>query len=357
MDYQKILTDLLQAEIDAGRETGAQICLMKDGQILADVCVGNMGPGKEDRPVQSDTLFPVFSTGKAYISTAALRMVERGELELDMPVRELWPEFACNGKEDVTIRQIFMHRSGVCKRPYYREIPEICDWDLMRGRVEQAQAMFKPGTETRYQTVNYTWLLGELMLRQDPKKRDLRTMIQEEAIAPWSTGEIWFGVDDAAMDRVVTLRRPVDEVAPPNPPPWDYELTEIMNTPCIQKDCLPGFNCIASARGMAAHFDALVRGEILQKATLDAARVDISREGDIATHGLGYAIEEKGAIFGHGGYGGSCAGADIRTGFAFGYTKVQMGGSMIRQAILELVAPGIGEMEWDPRTGQRVQKA
>ena len=43
MDYQKILTDILQSEVDSGREVGAQVCLMKDGKVLADVCVGNMG--------------------------------------------------------------------------------------------------------------------------------------------------------------------------------------------------------------------------------------------------------------------------------------------------------------------------
>ena len=42
MDYQKILTEILQAEIESGREIGAQVCLMKDGRILADVCVGNL---------------------------------------------------------------------------------------------------------------------------------------------------------------------------------------------------------------------------------------------------------------------------------------------------------------------------
>lgn len=42
MDYQKILTEILQAEIAAGREIGAQVCLMKGGRILADVCVGNL---------------------------------------------------------------------------------------------------------------------------------------------------------------------------------------------------------------------------------------------------------------------------------------------------------------------------
>ena len=42
MDYQKILTEILQAEIESGREIGAQVCLMKGGRILADGCVGNL---------------------------------------------------------------------------------------------------------------------------------------------------------------------------------------------------------------------------------------------------------------------------------------------------------------------------
>ena len=355
MDYQKILTDILQANVDAGREVGAQVCLMKDGKLLADVAVGNMGPGLEDRPVQSDTLFPVFSTGKAFFSTAALRMVERGELELDMPVREIWPEFACNGKENVTVRHIFMHRSGVCVRPYYREIAEINDWNLMRSRVEQHEAKFTPGTATRYQTVNYGWLLGELMLRRDPAKRDLRTIIQEEALQFSDPREIWFGVDDEAAAKTVTLvEYEFPEGIPADPPPWDYELSLIMNTDSIRRDCLPGFNCIASARGMAAHFDALLQGKILQKSTMDAACVDISKPGDIASHGLGYAVFDNGRRFGHGGYGGSFAGCDRETGISYGYTRVKMGPGPFHDQLMALIAPGAESVDVDLKTGQRI---
>ena len=355
MDLQKILTDALQKEIDAGRETGAQIAVMRDGKLIADVCLGNMGPGLSDRAVAPDTLFPVFSTGKAFISTAGLRFVERGLLQLDMPVRELWPEFACNGKESVTVRHIFMHRSGVCKRPYYRTFADLADWDLMRGRVAQAVAAFPPGTQTRYQTVNYSWLLGELLLKTDPKKRTLKAIIQDEAIDPYSTGEIVFGANDEELKRTGTLIPPVGQQVPENPPPWDYSLTEMMNDEGVRRLCLPGHNCLASARGMAAHFDALLRGEILAPEALAEARRDISTPGDVATHGLGYSLMSGGTHFGHGGYGGSFAGADVKTGLSFGYTRIQMGGENLRELLLALVSPDSGACRWDEKTGQLVK--
>ena len=355
MDLQKILTAALRREIDAGRETGAQIAVMRDGRLIADVRLGTMGPGRSGRAVESDTLFPVFSTGKAFFSTAALRFVEQGFLHLDMPVRELWPEFACHGKESATVRHILMHRSGVCKRPYYRTFAEIGDWPLMRSRVEQAVAAFPPGTQSRYQTVNYTWLLGELLLRTDPRKRTLQAIIRDEAIDPYSTGEIVFGANDEELKRTVTILPPVAMKVPDDPPPWDYSLTDMMNDENIRRACLPGFNCLASARGMAAHFDALLRGKILAPETLAEARRDISRPGDAASHGLGYSLMAGGMHFGHGGYGGSFAGADVRTGLSFGYTRVQMDGENLRAILLALVSPGSGNCRWDEKTGQPVR--
>ena len=356
MSVEKEIRSILDARVSAGKEIGVQFVVMKDGEFLADEYAGFTDESRT-KTVSRDTLFPVFSTGKAICATAALRLVERGELELERPVREIWPEFACNGKEDITVRQIFMHRSGVCKRPFYQNHREITDWTVMRRRVEKAFAEFPPGSRTQYQSVNYTRLLGELMLRSDSRKRTLQQIIVQEAIQPYSTGMIYFGVDDEAAKRTVTLTRNPDFPKAPDPAPcWDYELEAIMNNDAVRRTCLPGFNCIASARGLALHFSALLAGRILGKDILDEARKDISRPGDLATYGLGYAIQKNGDIFGHGGYGGSQVLANVRTGVVAAYTcnLMQSDGDMRNylKNLLDEGQPNGNAQQWDHKTGQ-----
>ncbi len=359
MSVEDEISSILEAQVSAGHEIGAQVAVIKDGEFLADVCTGFTDESRKT-PVSKDTLFPVFSTGKAFCATAALRLVERGELELDRPVREIWPEFACNGKEAVTVRQIFMHRSGVCKRPFYQNFQEITNWAVMRQRVEKAFAEFPPGSRTQYQSVNFTWLLGELMLRCDAKNRTLQQIIEQEAILPYSKDTIYFGIDDAAAARTATLTRNPDYAKAPDPAPcWDYELEAIMNDAAVRRACLPGFNCIASARGMALHFAAVLDGRLLGKDLLDEARKDISQPGDLATHGLGYCIFEGGNIFGHGGYGGSLVLANVRKGMVIAYTcNLMQSDACMRTHLSNLLTqeqPTEEHQKWDAKTGQLIR--
>lgn len=311
------IEQMLRDDEAAGRLLGAQFVIMRGEEFLVDLAVGYANPGKTIA-VEKNTLFPVFSTGKAFISTAALRMVERGELALDAPVRELWPEFACAGKETTLIRDIFRHRSGVCQRPHYDFIEQIANWNVMRRRVEDAQPEFPPGSNCKYQSVNFTWLLGELMMRADPKKRNLRQIINEEAILPYSKDEIYFGIDDKAESRVAMLVRGASKPPiPPDAPCWDFSLEEIMNNAVIRRACLPGFNCIANAQGLAKHFSALLEGKILGNTLLKEAHRQTTPQ---AHYGLGYFVTENGHCFGHCGYGGSLVMADERTGLVGAFT-------------------------------------
>jgi CubicO group peptidase (beta-lactamase class C family) len=347
---------VLEERVAAGLEIGAQVVVMRGNEILVDAWAGFTDASRQI-PVTDRTLFPVFSTGKAFCASAALCLVERGELELDRPVREIWPEFACNGKEETTVRQIFMHRSGVCKRPFYQNIWEIADWEIMRQRVENAPAEFPPGSRTQYQSVNYTWLLGELMIRSDSKRRSLRQIIDQEAILPYSAGMIYFGVDDEAAARSAILtRNPAFPQAPEPAPCWDYELERIMNDDLLRRACLPGFNCIASAKGMALHFSALLEGRLLGKELLDEARRDISKPDDPATYGLGYCILENGNIFGHGGYGGAQVLANVKNGMIFAYTcNLMQADTDARTNLYNLISneqANKDKLTWNPKTGQ-----
>ncbi|WP_100012743.1 serine hydrolase domain-containing protein [Lentibacillus sediminis] len=102
--------------------------------------------------MQTDTIFDLASITKVFTATAAMQLYEQGEFNLDDPVADYIPEFAQNGKADVTIRQLLTHTSGFpAWIPFYR---------TAETREEAYQQVFstalehEPGTHYGYSDLN-----------------------------------------------------------------------------------------------------------------------------------------------------------------------------------------------------------
>lgn len=72
--------------------------MIKHGRVVADAVSGVAGP-RTGVAVSGDTLFWAASTAKGVATTVAHVLVERGELDYDMRVVDVWPEFGSHGKE------------------------------------------------------------------------------------------------------------------------------------------------------------------------------------------------------------------------------------------------------------------
>src|SRR5258708_4609246 len=78
-------------------ELGAALAVTLEGRAVVDLW-GGWADAERTRPWCQDTLVNVFSIGKPMATICLLRLVERGELDLDAPVASYWPEFAAGGK-------------------------------------------------------------------------------------------------------------------------------------------------------------------------------------------------------------------------------------------------------------------
>ena len=105
---QKVVDEL----VASGAERGVQVAVYQDGEQVVDVVSGVADPAT-GRPVSAGTVFYNYSVGKAATSTIIHRLAERGLFGYDTPVAELWPEFAANGKQAVTLRQVLNQTAGV----------------------------------------------------------------------------------------------------------------------------------------------------------------------------------------------------------------------------------------------------
>ena len=108
---------LIDQSVASGRETGLQVAVIKDGQPAVDAISGLADP-RSGTAVSTDSLFCAGSTAKGVAASVAHVPAERGELDYDLRVAEVWPEFASHGKDTVTLRHVLQHTAGRKETPH-----------------------------------------------------------------------------------------------------------------------------------------------------------------------------------------------------------------------------------------------
>jgi CubicO group peptidase (beta-lactamase class C family) len=341
-DIQKVIDEL----VDAGAERGVQVAVYRDGEQVVDAVAGVADPGT-GRPVDSGTVFYNFSVAKAATSTVIHRLAERGLFGYDTPVAELWPEFAAQGKQAVTIRQVLDHTAGVPAISLDTTAEDLCDWDRMCAAIAGQELWWEPGTRIGYHAYTFGYILGEVARRATGKR--ISQLLEEEIAGPLGvTGELWFGMPPSEHHRLAPLEdepgaaeaaaqmlasMPPDLPMLRSAPMSLFPDAALGNRPDILAADIPAGGKV-SARAIARMYAALL-GEVdgvrlltperLGEVTAVSASGPDEVFGMPTTWGLGYSIGLAGgprdSAFGVGGVGGSFAVGDTATGLAFAVTK------------------------------------
>ena len=321
----KTLQKILDDAAASGEECGCQLAVFKDGKPILSLSAGFTSPDRS-AAIDENTLFPIFSSGKSIAATAVHRLVEKGILHYDDRVADYWPEFGCNGKEDIRLWQLLSHRAALAETPPTDSVLQWADWNLMCSKLAGMKPAWKPGTKSAYHGITFAWLIGETAARADG--RSFKQIVEEEVLNPLHLNSFFFGTTPEADTRIA----PVDMTDAADPNDWRKE----MDNPVYRHGFIPSFNGITNAFSLAKYYASLigtVDGVRLLKpetvalaATLCRSADDpIPPEGTWAKFGLGYALsgppENLGRIFGHGGALGAEGFADRETGLAFGFTK------------------------------------
>lgn len=349
-------------------EVGASVCITHEGETVVDLWGGRFVP---DAPAawNADTVSIVFSSTKGATALCAHILADRGLLDLDAPVGEYWPEFACKGKEKATVRMMLDHSAGV---PVVREPlakGAVNDWDLMCGRLANEEAFWEPGTRHGYHALTFGWTVGELVRRVSG--RSLGTFFRDEVAKPLGL-DFWIGTPELIESRVSPIIQFRPEKGAPLSPLAELALADRSSIPALflfndggfnpnRRDChaseIGGANGITNARGLAGMYAPLANGGSLRGVKLVSAGA-IARMGQVsmATHldetlrvptrfALGYMKSmdnrRRGNIgnmilseraFGHVGAGGSIGFADPSCRLSFGYTMNRMGDGILLNA-------------------------
>jgi CubicO group peptidase (beta-lactamase class C family) len=127
-----------------------------------------------------DTIFDAASLTKVVACTPAVMiLVERGQVKLDAPVKTYIPEFTGDGRDEITVRQLMTHVSGLPP-----DIETKTDWHGQAEAIRKACAIklqSKPGTIFKYSDINF-FLLGEIVQRVSGVS--LEVFVQREIFQP-----------------------------------------------------------------------------------------------------------------------------------------------------------------------------
>lgn len=358
--------DAFATNFESHGELGAGVAVYVEGELVVDL-VG--GVADEGRAYGTDALQLVFSTTKGAAAVCASVLMQRGQLDPESLVTDVWPEYGQAGKESTTIAMLLDHQAGV---PVVDDPPSLEDVLKVEPIVEAlaAQApLWEPGTAHGYHALTYGWLVGEIVRRIDG--RPIGQFFAEEIAGPLGL-DFWIGLPDDQQDRVVPL-------VPSRPGAADFDMSSLdpeilpllqdlatafldpqsttnralmldgtfllgggrlaWNLPDVRASQIPAANGVTNARSLAKMYAACV-GEVdgirlLDADTIEQATAERSSGRDRVLvmptrFGLGFMLTSSFSpllgerSFGHPGAGGSLGFGDPDHGVGFGYVMSKM---------------------------------
>lgn len=311
----------------AGDEIGASFSVFIDGECVIDIH-GGMANVRTQEPWAPDTLATVFSSGKAVMAYLVARAVSKGMLDYAAPIARYWPEFAANGKGDITLAQVLSHQAGLCGFPDPMPPAEWLDWDALCARLAAMAPMWPPGTAHGYHPQTVGFIIGEVMRRATG--RTIGAQLREDFFARADL-DIHCGIGPPVTNRVALMRKPpkAPDLGPMNPykeaaflKPWSAP-AKVAPEAWMAAE-LPASNMHATARGLAGIMQPVACGGEGDDATgldpyvlTDMLKIRVQGPDLVVPFALEWAsgLMKNNAdrafgpspdVFGHAGFGGSC---------------------------------------------------
>ena len=178
------------------------MCVYHRGRCVADLWGGVRD--RRGRPWLGDTMAPSFSTTKGVAATLVHILVDRGVLDYEDRVAKHWPEFAQNGKAEITLRQVLAHQSGLYHiRQMIDHADRMLDWEHMVHAIERAAPIHPPGERTGYHGLTFGFLVGEILQRVTG--RTFAELVYEELVKPLRLDGMYVGCPEPALARAAEL--------------------------------------------------------------------------------------------------------------------------------------------------------
>ena len=349
-------------DVEEGNIPSCQFALGLDGEIVVHETLGQAAP---------DARYCMYSATKGVFSSVVWQLIGEGKLDPAAPVADLWPEFAANGKDKVTLEHVMLHTAGFPGGPL--------DADALTSRESRVRQMaqwtldWEPGTQYAYHAGSVHWVQAELVERVTGQ--DYRVALRERVLDPLGLDRLELGVPPerhAGIQRMVAAGEPAtkEEVAeslglaelPPLLAAFfdmsnaaaaqmaaaqakgdapDFDAANSMLSPIALEVGIPAGGGITDAASLALFYQHVLNDPkgIWDPAILHDVKTNIRNTmpdpyvGALANRTLGFELAGEDptphiragsgfaspGAFGHGGASGQIAWADPATGLSFAY--------------------------------------
>ena len=317
-----------QRHLDAGLHSGAQLAVYRDGVLQLDLRLGTAA--------SEGARMLWFSATKPLTAVCVLMLVERGLIELDTRIAEVWPAFGQGGKAICTVRHVLTHRGGFPVFPRDFDWARIDDWEAVTAATAGIEAEWEPGTDTGYHPVTYGFALGEVIRRVDGRMP--ADFMRDELFEPLGMqASLGTGRDSAAAVVPVEAKSEVTLLDPEGSERRTSDIVRRFSMPSTLRGQLPAANAIGTAEALARFYAMLECGgeldsrRLLREETVRAAAsvqwtADYDRTTTLpASYGLGFIVGgafepfDQPGVFGHPGQQSTIGYGDPARGLAVAY--------------------------------------
>jgi CubicO group peptidase (beta-lactamase class C family) len=323
--------DALAKSLDS-TDVGASAAVYVGDELMVDLW-GGYADAERTRGWERDTITCVWSTTKTMGALCVLILADRGVLDLDAPVATYWPEFGAAGKENVLLRHVLGHTSGLATWQQPVRTEQLYDWSTMTRLLAEQAPSSEPGAVGAYHSITQGYLIGEVVRRATGIS--LPTFFAEEVAGPLGA-DFHLGVspeDDHRIAPIIPASSRAPELSargegnPPVP-------AEIANTEPWRRANIPSASGFGNARSVATVQSVLACGgqvgglRLLSKAgcerVLEQQYAGVDEVlGLRIRYGMGYGLQGRRAAS-WGGWGGSLVYVDLDTQLTVAYVMNQM---------------------------------
>jgi CubicO group peptidase (beta-lactamase class C family) len=189
------------------RELGGACCVFHNGEKVVDLW-GGIRNKQTREPWDEDTMVVVHSASKGLAAMTLAIAHSRGWLDYEERVSAYWPEFAQQGKERTTVRQLLAHQAGLFAIDEPVDCSAVADLDRLAVVLARQKPAWEPGARQAYHALTLGFYENELVRRVDPRHRSLGQFFHDEIATPLGE-EVYIGLpEEIPNSRLATLAPP-----------------------------------------------------------------------------------------------------------------------------------------------------
>jgi len=189
------------------RELGGACCAYHRGEKVVDLW-GGIRNKQTGEPWERDTMVIIYSATKGLAAMTLAIAHSRGWLDYEERVCAYWPEFAQQGKERITVRQLLAHQAGLYLLDEPVDHSLVADLDRLAAVLARQKPAWEPGTRQAYHAITLGFYQSELLRRIDPQHRSLGQFFQEEIATPLGLDVYIRLPEEIPNSRLATITRP-----------------------------------------------------------------------------------------------------------------------------------------------------